>query len=177
MTHDALRQPNPWPGRKVLELGTGRRPMKNATHHDRVKHGDWIDVAFDLDTMPWPEVDAAPFDVVVAYDVLEHVRDVLGFVNEAARLLAPGGLLVMRAAAHDNPAAYIDPTHLHFLTEESMSFFDRSTPLGEHYGSTYRDTLSRPLSHWTVVSAERTNPDSRFPDTGDWLFTMRLLHA
>ena len=38
--------------------------------------------------------DEAPFDVVLALEVVEHVRDVGAFMATAARCVAPGGMLV-----------------------------------------------------------------------------------
>jgi 2-polyprenyl-3-methyl-5-hydroxy-6-metoxy-1,4-benzoquinol methylase len=41
-------------------------------------------------------VEPCSFDVVVAQDVLEHVRDPQGFVRRAASLLRPGGIFFVR---------------------------------------------------------------------------------
>ena len=147
----------------VLNLGCGLRPMKGAINHDRTKHHERIDVTHDLDVMPWfPLHDLPTFDTVVAYDVVEHVKDCLGFVNEIADIIHPGGLLIMRGAAWDNPSSYIDTTHRHFLHEESFDFFDRSTRLGGHYGTFYVDSLGRKLTEWKMISVNRVNPDPRY---------------
>jgi SAM-dependent methyltransferase len=42
------------------------------------------------------ELDVASFDVIVAQDVLEHVRDPREFVARVARLLAAGGVFLVR---------------------------------------------------------------------------------
>lgn len=42
---------------------------------------------------------SAAFDVVTAYDVLEHVEDDAAFVRELARVLAPGGALAIHVPA------------------------------------------------------------------------------
>lgn len=163
-------QPCPWPGARVLQLGCGRRPMTGAVNHDRTRHGEWVDVAWDLDVMPWPSHPEV-FDIVCAFDVVEHVVDVLGFVNECAVLLKPGGLLVMRGAAADNPAAFTDVTHKHFFTEDSMAVFDPRHALGEHYGSFYVDSIGRPLSKFNVTKVERCNADPRY-GIGDLQWSM-----
>lgn len=162
---------NLWPGQTVLQLGCGRRPIEGAVNHDRGEWGAWVDAVWDLEEMPWPTVDGAPFDVVVAYDLVEHVEDVLGFVNEIHDLLRPGGILVMRGGAADNPASFTDPTHKHFFTDDSMNFFDRSTAIGDHYGRFYVDSLGRPLTEWRIREVARVNPDHRY-GVGDIQWTL-----
>lgn len=169
--------PNPWlaGGGKVLNIGCGARPVVGAVNHDRRIHSPWVDIAWELEAMPWAhgwQDDAPRFDVVVAHDVIEHIPDALGFVNEVHALLRPGGLFIMRGGAADNPAAYTDPTHVHYFTEESFDFFDRSTGLGNHYGRFYVDRLGRPLTEWRIDGVDRVNPDYRYPDTPDLCWTM-----
>ena len=42
---------------------------------------------------------AASFDIVTAYDIVEHVEDDVGFVAELARVLVPGGALAIHVPA------------------------------------------------------------------------------
>lgn len=164
-------QPNPYRG-MVLVLGCGARPMEEAVNHDRVEHSPWVDIALDLDVMPWADI-CPGFDAIVALDLFEHLKDPYGAVNECHRLLDPGGVLVIRMAAHDNPASYTDLTHRHWATPDSFDFFDRSTLLGEHYSGFHpADSLGRLPTHWRIDGVDRVNPDPRWPDRGDWQFTL-----
>lgn len=172
--------PNPWAagGARVLNIGAGARPVIKAVNHDRRIHSPWIDIAWDLDVMPWAhgwQDDPRQFDVVVAHDVVEHMVDALGFVNEIHALLKPGGLLVMRGGAANNPAVWTDPTHLHFFNPDSMNFFDRSTGLGNGYGRFYTDRMGRPLTEWRIDGVDLNNADPRWPDTPDITWTMVAL--
>lgn len=185
---------NPWAraGQRTLNLGCGRRPMVEAENHCLPPPPGvsmpYVNYVRDLDRMPWgqayaaghgyPRGDALPqgaWDVVVGLDLLEHIDDVLGFLVEAALLLRPGGLLVLRYGAADNPASYTDPTHKHWLTEESLTFACRGTRLGDHYGAFYVDTLGRGILRYELVSVERTNADPRWPELGDWQALLRKL--
>lgn len=47
----------------------------------------------------------APFDVVLAMEIVEHVADVDAFLRACARLVAPGGVLVL-ATLNRTPAAF-----------------------------------------------------------------------
>lgn len=53
-------------------------------------------VAAEAPRLPFAD---ASFDLVTAYDVIEHVEDDRGFVRELARVLAPGGTLAVHVPA------------------------------------------------------------------------------
>lgn len=177
---------NVWSQGRTLQLGCGRRPMMGADNHSLPAPPGvsmpYVNYVRDLDRMPWGEAyeggDALPqgvYDCVVGLDLLEHVEDVLGFMVECALLLRPGGLLVLRYGASDNPASYTDPTHKHWLTEESLTFCCEGTRLGGHYGAFYVDSLGRGILRYELQSVGRSNPDPRWPEQGDWLALLRKL--
>lgn len=166
--------PNPWQGNaRVLVLGCGAKPMEGATNQDLSRHSPWVDVAWNLDEMPWP--DWGEFDVIYAYDLVEHLDDCYGFVNECHALLRPGGLLVFRMSSWDNPVSYRDLTHKHWAHEESFDFFDRETALGTCYSGFHPvDTLGRLPTHWRIDGVDRVNADPRY-GVGDLQWTMERL--
>lgn len=170
--------PNPWKGGRVLMLGCGAKPMVGAVNHDRVIHSPWVDVAWDLDVMPWDAVrSAGPFDAVYGYDLWEHLKDAYGAINEVHALLNPGGILIFRMASWDNPVSYRDLTHCHYAHEESFDFFDRSTAIGSHYSSFHPvDSLGRLPTHWKLDGVDRVNADRRC-GVGDLQFTMVKVDA
>lgn len=192
-------QPNPFRGQRVLQLACGARPILRAVNHDRVRHADFVDVAWDLDRMPWfaatspPRLEDGsadlsrplirtwepdPFDVIIARDIFEHLVDPYGAVNECWSLLRPGGVLIIRMSAFDNPATFADLTHRHRASEEAFQFFDRTTRLGGHYSSFHpADSLGRLPTHWRLDGVDRVNPDHRWPDHGDLQFTLVKLDA
>jgi glycosyltransferase involved in cell wall biosynthesis len=92
------------PGR-VLDLGCAdgalALELRAAGHHvtgvdvvadPEVKGRVDVFVAADLDAgLPAEVVDAAPFDVILAADVVEHVRQPLNVLDQLHDVLAPGG--------------------------------------------------------------------------------------
>ncbi len=57
---------------------------------------------------------AATMDLVVAFEVIEHVRDQPGMVRELARVLKPGGLLLISTpdkAVYSDARKFVNPFH------------------------------------------------------------------
>src|SRR5437867_2146075 len=94
------------PGRRVLDLGC----RYGALTRMYMQGNDVVGIDVDREALAeaaklgietrWADVDAplpfedASFDVVVAGELLEHVRDPAGLVAEAKRVLRPGGQFV-----------------------------------------------------------------------------------
>ncbi|MDT3679593.1 MAG: class I SAM-dependent methyltransferase [Burkholderiaceae bacterium] len=79
----------------TLEIGGGTGNLK--AFADDVVSSDivpapWLDAALDAQAMPFV---ASSFSNIVAVDVLHHIERPLRFLNEAGRVLKPGGKLVL----------------------------------------------------------------------------------
>lgn len=118
----------------VLNLGCGNRlEGGGAVNHDRTKHRPEIDVAWDLNCLPWPWPDNA-FDQVIALSVFEHLRlDLVEVLNECWRLLRPGGQLVLKLPHWQSDVSYWDPTHRWHFSLRSFDQFDPDTERGKVY--------------------------------------------
>jgi SAM-dependent methyltransferase len=131
------------PGRRVLDLGCRYGALTRAY----AEGNDVVGVDVDRDALAeaaklgietrWADVEQPlpfedeSFDVVVAGELLEHVRDPERLVAEARRLLRPGGRLVgsvpnafrlmnrLRFLAGLPPER--DPTHLHMFTPRDVA--------------------------------------------------------
>ncbi len=103
------------PGVRILDAGAGElRNKKLCVHLDYVSQdicqyegkgdsqglqtGAWdtskIDLVCDISNIPEPD---ASFDVVLCSEVFEHLPDALKALDEFARLLKPGGKLILTA--------------------------------------------------------------------------------
>ena len=97
--------------RKILNVGCGNRPVEGAVNHDIRKHSDHVDIAHDLNIMPWPWEDEE-FDLVVAKAVYEHLDpDLLTIMNETWRILKPDGRTIVKLPWWKSEVTYSDPTH------------------------------------------------------------------
>lgn len=117
----------------ILNLGAGKKPIEGAVNHDRLKHSKAIDVAHDLNELPWPWADRS-FDLIAAIAVLEHLdRDLIQSLNECHRILRPGGRLVVKLPMWNAARSYDDPTHRWRFTLRSLDQFCPETPRGRQY--------------------------------------------
>jgi len=96
-------------GLRVVELGCGYRATQLVALRDRLKEGVGVDfkIAPELRALAGfsfhegtiedalPRLDAGGFDAVLLISVLEHLREPGAALEAAARLLRPGGVLLV----------------------------------------------------------------------------------
>jgi SAM-dependent methyltransferase len=113
------------PKQRRLNLGCGRNKRADCFNVD-LRAAVEPDLVWDLERHPYPLPDGQ-FDSIHALDVVEHLVDVQGFVEEAHRLLAPGGVLEITTPHFSCANSFTDPTHRHHLGYFSFDYFtDRS---------------------------------------------------
>lgn len=123
----------------ILDLGCGNAPIQGATNHDRTHFAPYVDVAHDLNRLPWPWPDAS-FNLIFAHSVLEHLDDFYAFFNECWRILRVGGQIEVIVPRYDHINVAIDPTHKRGYVVESFHFLDPGTAWGAraHMYSPYK---------------------------------------
>lgn len=67
----------------------------------------------------------ASFDVLTMWDVLEHVPDPMSELRECARVLKPGGLLVINFPDFSSVSARLTGRHWWFLLSNHLYYFSR----------------------------------------------------
>ena len=91
------------PGATVLDLGAGEAGLRGELAHARylavdrgIGHAGWdyssLDAVADASAVP---LRAGSVDVVISKQVLEHMRDPVGMLREVARVLRPGGRVLL----------------------------------------------------------------------------------
>lgn len=71
---------------------------------------------------PWPWEDSS-IDEVRAHDGPEHLASKIHFMNEAHRVLKPGGILDLFVPTTDGRGAFQDPTHVSFWTPNDLFYY------------------------------------------------------
>ena len=142
--------------RKHLDLGCGLKPRNpyaaELTFGCDIRDIDagvkeigfeYKKVNLVVDKIPYPD---NFFDSVSAYDFFEHVprqmmlpsgaisNPFIHLMDEIHRVLVPGGRLLALTPAYPHPAAFSDPTHVNFITEDTHRYFTGESPTGAMYG-------------------------------------------
>jgi SAM-dependent methyltransferase len=106
-------------GLKTLELG-GVFPSKPNLTKVAAKDAD---INTDLNYQ-WPFEDSS-VGLIVANDILEHLKNPLHIMKEAHRVLADGGVFLIQVPSTDGRGAFQDPTHVSFWNENSFWYYTR----------------------------------------------------
>jgi SAM-dependent methyltransferase len=104
-----------------LNLGCGRKPLPDAVNLDAID-GVGADVVHDLNCAPWPFPDDH-FDEVHAYDVVEHLVDVVRTVEEVHRICRHGAVVHITVPHFSSANAFTDVTHRHWFGHRSFDTF------------------------------------------------------
>ena len=96
-------------GARVLDMGAGSCPYRPLFAHcryetqdfaglddDQLRNGGYGRIDYRCDIANVPVADAE-FDAILCTEVLEHVREPIAVVKEMARILKPGGRLMLTA--------------------------------------------------------------------------------
>lgn len=124
-----------------IDLGCGQRPREGFKGADLFPGADF---PMDLLVFPWPWADNS-VDELSSSHFVEHIPmtgtpDLLiQFMNEAHRVLKPGGIFEIRHPYGQNARAFQDPTHRRFIVEMTWYYFHQPWLKAnglDHYGIT-----------------------------------------
>lgn len=137
----------PGPPRRLLDVGTAdghflevmrEKGWRVAGVEPGGSRPERDDRGLDIRYAPFPsgtaDIAAGSFDVITAWAVFEHLHDPAGAFAECARLLAPGGRLVIQVPNLDSvwarlPIAEDVPRHLYFYDPATLRELGRRAGL------------------------------------------------
>ena len=162
----------------TLNLGCGNRHIPGAVNLDIT--GDTNpDVIHDLNSRPWP-FESESFDRIMAFDVIEHVDDIVATFEEIHRISRPGAIVTVTVPHFSSANAFTDPTHRHYFGIFSLSYFT-----GEHEFSFYTRVKFRTRERHLFFHPSLTNKviwrlAARWPEKYErrwaWIFPAWFLY-
>ena len=150
---------------KILDVGCGTNKYEGAIGLDNNPRTK-ADVIHDLGEVPYPFADNE-FDLVVSSHAIEHIPDVMKFVEELYRITKNGGRIKLLTPHYTNPDWATDPTHRnHFNSYSFRSFI----PAQQNFDF-YTDVKLKPVKTyvslanlWRALGIEfLVNLDQKFP--------------
>jgi SAM-dependent methyltransferase len=143
-------QPRPW---MTLDIGSGPQPC-NPFNADHVRGIDIVEAASEHVICADLFGGSIPFaddkiDFITASQFIEHVPRVaivdgnthlpfIELMNELHRILKRGGLFYSATPAFPYKSAFVDPTHVNIITEETFPYYfctdPHSGPWARRYG-------------------------------------------
>ena len=124
-----------------------------------------------LETADLPE---ATFDVVTMWDVIEHVTDPRGTLQQAHRLLKPDGLVVVHTIDIESPFARLMDARWPWLMEMHIYYFSRRTLRAMLENCGFRVLSDRPQGRYLRLGYLMNRVSALMPALGrpaEWLVT------
>jgi len=105
-------------------------------------------------------------DSVSGFDFLEHLPRgslieknlFIKFMNEASRILKSGGVLLLVTPAYPSSAAFQDPTHVNFISEQTVMYFVGENPGATNLGYGFTGQFELILQEWVGPFSKVWNP-------------------
>ncbi len=111
----------------TLDIGCGDNKIPGAIGLDK-RHCKGVDIICDFDR-------GLPFsndciDTVHLRHVIEHVCNLIHFMEELYRVCKKDAIIYVEAPYYSSRGAFRDPTHLHFISEDTFQYFEYPADYG-----------------------------------------------
>ena len=146
--------------KKTLNLGCGQKYRDDAVNVDVPRSNVRADLWYDLNQRPWP-FENDTFQEVLAFDIVEHLRDLLLTMEEIHRVCRNGAIVRITVPHYSSANAFTDPTHLHYF---GLFSFDYVTGQHAFYNASRFRTIRREfIFHPTLVNKLVWRLAKRYP--------------
>lgn len=169
------------PHPEKIDLGCGRNKEQGwfGVDHYQLEQLDplagVVDLVWDLETRPWPIASDCAKEVT-AHQVIEHIRDLMAFMNELHRVCAPGAWVEFTAPyALNLKEVFGSPDHVRGYSERTFLYFepgfvDRFTryPI-EGYWHIVEQAWKDDANIWLLLRPIKTDEDlARHEEERQW---------
>jgi len=111
----------------IIDLGCGPQKIAGSFGIDRIPSPN-VDLVCDLECFLPLKTDCV--DAVHASHLLEHIQNLTGLMEEIYRVCRTGALVHIEVPYFTSRGAFRDPTHVHFISEETFQYFEPPTAYG-----------------------------------------------
>ena len=134
----------------ILNLGCGHKRTTGAVNLDITPDTN-PDIVHDLNVKPWPFPDNQ-FREVVAYDVIEHLDDVIQTMEEIHRICCNGATVKITLPHFSCANAYTDPTHRHYFGRFSFDYVSGENALNFYTKAIFKRRASQIIFYPSVAN-------------------------
>ena len=107
-----------------LYLACGQVKREGFKGVDKIKT-DATDIVMDLTVYPWDFADNS-IDEILCEHYVEHIQDIIRFMDEAYRILKNGAMMTIIAPYYSSIRAWQDPTHVRAISEALFPYFNKN---------------------------------------------------
>ncbi len=149
------------PPAPALDIGCGRNKRPGSIGVDRNPRTA-ADVLADIDQGAWPFRSDSIASVSLIH-VIEHVSSIVGTLEEAHRVLLPGGHLRIETPHYSDASSFADPTHRWHLSSFSLRYFTEEGGYAYYSGCRFRQVRLevKLLRLWRLLGFEFAVNSSR----------------
>lgn len=163
---------------RILHLGCGLKRIDGAVNVD-LREITGPDVVHNLDRRPWPFEDEA-FDEVIAYDVIEHLEDIVATMEEIHRVSTDGAVVKLTVPHFSCANTFIDITHRHCFSWFSFHYFTGENEFPFYTAARFRRRTAKIVFTPTVVNRVAWQLANRWPAAYEhrwaWIFPAWFLY-
>jgi SAM-dependent methyltransferase len=156
----------------TLNLGAGRKRRSDAVNVDLVA-ATKPELVWDLNRLPWP-LPSDHFREVLAYDVIEHLEDVISAMEEIHRICLPGAIVRITLPHFSCANAFTDPTHRHYFSVFSFHYFTGENQWEFYTGCRFKRVASHLHFYPTWINKVVWRLANRYPEAYErhwtWMF-------
>jgi predicted SAM-dependent methyltransferase len=161
-----------------LNIGCGVKRRENAVNLD-ISDRVGADVVHDLNVVPWP-FPSDSFEEVFAYDVLEHVNDVVRALEEIHRICRPSARVHITVPHFSSANAFTDVTHRHWFGWNSFAPYTTEHELNHYSHARFARRNTRISFYASIVNRIVFRLANRWPERYErrwaWAFPAWFLY-
>lgn len=111
----------------VIDVGCGDNKISGAVGLDK-RNCKGVDVICDFESaLPLKDNSV---EVVHLRHAIEHIRNLIGFMEDLYRICKTNATVNVEAPYYSSRGAFRDPTHLHFISEDTFQYFEYPADYG-----------------------------------------------